>query len=54
MKFTKSDLAVLRNRSYSSWQEIAAAAIERREQIRALLEERRDWRNIQSLVGMEE
>ena len=54
MKFTKADLAAVRNRSFRSWQEIAAAVAERREHIKGLIEERADWRKVQLIVGMEE
>jgi hypothetical protein len=54
MTFQPSDTRVLRKQSFASWEEIVEAVLLRRRQIKATLEERKDWFVIQNNIGMEE
>lgn len=48
MKLYPTDLAVVKRRSFKSWEEIIDAVKERRLAIQRVLEERRVWREIQN------
>lgn len=55
MIFNNSGLPVLRKRAFTSWEEIAEAALERRRHIHAVWAERKDWFEILwANVGREE
>lgn len=51
MKYTLSDLKVLRNRRFKTWEEITEAVKERRLHLTRVLEERKDWFRIQEASG---
>lgn len=54
MKLHRSDCIVARSRSFTSWQEIIEAVRARREHLKRVMEERKEWFKLQQSVGMEE